>query len=215
MLPLAGIGASTAGISVAGLIARQHPDMRIVNRAPVGLKLADIAHQLVSPQRFDLILIPILGGGKDAIRLTAGAALQASVGRALQLASDPASTVVLMPAENVGSIPFFPQPLAWLMRKPSIVLHAIARSSAANVSAIYVTATRKGMKTRLCAMLSGSMPLTDYTQAMTVTSFGLAHCRIKQRCRSGWRLCPDDSAVLHLCNCGMALCRFVTSSATG
>ena len=36
-------------------------------------------------------------------------ALQASVGCALQLVSDPADAVVPMPAGNVGNIPFFPQ----------------------------------------------------------------------------------------------------------
>ena len=109
-----GTGASAADASVAGLIARQHPHVRIMNRACVGAKFADIVRQLEPPQRFDLILI--LGGGNDVIRLTGNAALQADEGRALQLASERADTVVLMPAGNVGNTPFFPQPLAWLMR---------------------------------------------------------------------------------------------------
>ena len=133
------VGDSTAigtGASVAGLIAGQHPDVCIVNRARVGAKFVDIVRQLEPPQRFDVILI--LGGGNDVIRLTASAALQADVDHALQLARDRADTVVLMPAGNVGNTPFFPQPLSWLMRKQSIRLHAIARGAAARTNAIYV-----------------------------------------------------------------------------
>ena len=131
-----GTGASAADASVAGLIARQYPHVRFVNRACVGAKFADIVRQLEPPQRFDLILI--LGGANDVIKLTGNAALQADEGRALQLASERADTVVLMPAGNVGNTPFFPQPLAWLMRQRSLKLHAIARSAAASANAIYV-----------------------------------------------------------------------------
>ena len=137
-----GTGASTADASVAGLIARHHPDVHIVNRARVGAKFADIVRQLepLGPpgplERFDIILI--LGGGNDVVRLTSSAALQASVGRALQLASDRANTGVLMLAGNVGNTPFFPQLLSWLMRQCSRKLHAIADSAAASAKAIYV-----------------------------------------------------------------------------
>lgn len=131
-----GTGASTADTSIAGLIARHHPDVRIVNRARVGAKFADIVRQLESLERFDIILI--LGGGNDVIRLTSNAALQTSVDKALQLASDRANTVVLMPAGNIGNTPFFPQPLSWLMRRRSRKLHAIAKSAAASAKAIYV-----------------------------------------------------------------------------
>ena len=131
-----GTGASAADASVAGLIARQHPHVRIVNQVCVGAKFADTLRQLKPPQRFDLILI--LGGGNDVIRLTGNAALQADVARALQLASDRAETVVLMPAGNVGNTPFFSRPLSWPMRQRSLRLHAIARSAAASANAIYV-----------------------------------------------------------------------------
>lgn len=131
-----GTGASAVGASVGGLIAQQHPRARIVNRACVGAKFADIVRQLEPPQRFDLILI--LGGGNGVIRLTGNAALQTDVGRALQLASERADTVVLMPAGKFGNTPFFPQPLAWLMHQRSLKLHAIARHAAASANAIYV-----------------------------------------------------------------------------
>ena len=136
-----GTGASAADASVAGLIARQYPHVRIMNRAQVGAKFAEIAKQLEPPQRFDLILI--VGGGNDVIRLTGGAALQADMGRALQLTSDRADAVVLMPVGNVGNAPFFTRPLSWLMRRRSLRLHALARGAAARANAIYVNNHKK------------------------------------------------------------------------
>jgi len=131
-----GTGASRPEASVAGLIARHHPQTEIVNRAKVGARFADIVRQLDPPGRFDIILI--LGGGNDVIRLTRTRALQASMRRALEMACARADKVVLMPAGNVGNTPFFPLPWAWLMTWRSRRLHALARVAAASCSAIYV-----------------------------------------------------------------------------
>ena len=46
-----GTGASSPAHSVAGLIARDHPQLRIVNRAEDGAKFADIARQLAGNAR--------------------------------------------------------------------------------------------------------------------------------------------------------------------
>ena len=65
-----GTGASSPTQSVAGLIAKDHPQLQIVNRAQDGAKFADIVQQLeaLGEQRFDAILV--LGGGNNVIRLT-------------------------------------------------------------------------------------------------------------------------------------------------
>ena len=143
----------------------------------------------------------ILGGGNDVIRLTGNAALQADVGRALQLASERADTAVLMPAGNVGNTPFFPQPLAWLMRQRSLKLHALPAAQQRVPTRFISTARRKEMKTRLCVTPGGSTPQTDCIRAMTGTSCGSAHCKIRRRCRSSWRLWPGpgNTAVLQYC----------------
>jgi lysophospholipase L1-like esterase len=131
-----GTGASTPEASVAGLIARHHPGVHIVNRARVGARFADIARQLDGAERFDIILI--LGGGNDVIRLTDARSLQASIGRALHKARTRADCVVLMPAGNVGNTPLFPRPWAWLMTRRSRQLHAMVRAAAASAGALYV-----------------------------------------------------------------------------
>ncbi len=131
-----GTGASSPATSVAGLIARDHPQLRIVNRATDGAKYADIARQLESNERFDAILV--LGGGNDVIRLTGGERLEAAVARAAELARTRAKLVVVMPSGNVGSAPFFFPPWSWLMTQRSKALHRFVRQAAADNGALYV-----------------------------------------------------------------------------
>lgn len=134
-----GTGASTPAHSVAGLIARDHPHLRIVNRARDGARFADIARQLESAgdERFDLILV--LGGGNDVIRLTGQEALEHDIANVAQLARVRAGQVVIMPPGNVGNAPFFFAPLSWLMSQRSRALHGLVREAAADNNALYVS----------------------------------------------------------------------------
>ena len=131
-----GTGASSAASSVAGLIARDHPGLRIVNRAQDGARFADIAGQLQGDERFDAVLV--MGGGNDVIRLTGEQALAQNIARVMQLAAARAPLVVILPPGNVGNAPFFMPPLSWLMARRSRALHALVRQSAADHGAIYV-----------------------------------------------------------------------------
>ena len=132
-----GTGASSAAHSVAGLIARDHPRLRIVNRASDGARFADIARQLEGNERFDAVLV--LGGGNDVIRLTGQDALAQDIARAAQLAAARAPLVVIMPPGNVGNAPFFMAPLSWLMARRSRALHGFVRQAAADHGALYVS----------------------------------------------------------------------------
>lgn len=133
-----GTGASSPAYSVAGLIARDHPRLKIINRAQDGARFADIARQLeaVGEQRFDVILV--LGGGNDVIRFTRYAVLEQDIARVTWLARTRSSLVVVMPCGNVGSAPFFFPPLSWWMTKRSQVLHGFVREAAHDDSALYV-----------------------------------------------------------------------------
>ena len=132
-----GTGASSAGHSVAGLIARDHPHLRIVNRARDGARFADFAGQLEGDERFDAILI--LGGGNDVIRLTRHEPLALAVAEAARRARANARLVVFMPSGNVGNAPFFFPPLSWLMTGRSKELHRLVRQAAAYYGALYVS----------------------------------------------------------------------------
>ena len=131
-----GTGASSAGHSLAGLIARDHSRLRIVNWAGDGARFADIARQLEGAERFDAVLI--LGGGNDVIRLTSQEALAQDIAKAAQLAAGRAPLVVMMPPGNVGNAPFFFPPLSWLMTRRSKMLHRFVREAAAGNGAVYV-----------------------------------------------------------------------------
>ena len=137
-----GTGASSPAATVTGLIAQRHPHVQIVNRAQIGARFADIVRQLQTApeERFDVILI--FGGGNDVIRWTELDALQADLALALQLARAQAPHVVLMPAGNMGNVPFFFPPWSWLMTRRSRQLHALIRRHAAAGEVIYVDGFR-------------------------------------------------------------------------
>lgn len=132
-----GTGASSAGSSLAGLIAHDHPRLAIVNRAADGARFADIARQLAGAGQFDAILV--LGGGNDVIRLTGQQALGQAISATLELARAQAPQVIVMPPGNVGNAPFFFAPLTWLMTQRSKSLHALVRQAAAASGAVYVS----------------------------------------------------------------------------
>ena len=132
-----GTGATSAAHSVAGLIASNHPRLRIVNRATDGARFADIARQLEGGERFDAVLV--LGGGNDVIRLTAQDALEQDIARVARMAAARAPLVVIMPPGNVGNAPFFMAPLSWLMARRSRALHDLVRQAAADHGALYVS----------------------------------------------------------------------------
>ena len=131
-----GTGASTSSDSVAGLIAREHPRLKIVNRARDGAKFSDIVAQLEGDERFDAILV--LGGGNDVIRFTGDALLEQDIAHAAEIARTRARLVVFMPSGNVGSAPFFFVPWSWLMTQRSRTLHQFVRQAAADNGALYV-----------------------------------------------------------------------------
>ena len=141
-----GTGASSPAHSLAGLIAKNHPRVQIVNRAKDGARFADIARQLeaLGEQRFDAVLV--LGGGNDVIRLTGQEALAQAVERTAQLAHSHAKLVVIMPSGNVGNAPFFFAPLSWLMAQRSRDLHTLVREAAAKSGALYVNLYKEKSK---------------------------------------------------------------------
>ena len=124
-----GTGASSAGNSVVGLIARDHPRLKMVNRAADGAKFADMPRQFGGEERFDMVLV--LAGGNDVIRLTGADALARDIGRAAELARAQGRQVVFMRPGNVGNAPFFFPPLSWLMTQRSKTLHRLVRETAA------------------------------------------------------------------------------------
>lgn len=136
-----GTGASAPEHSLAGLIGRAHPGLRIVNLAKDGAKFGAIATQLAGTERFDMILI--LGGGNDVIRLTGEASLRENIDRAVTRATARSDHVILMPAGNVGNAPFFFPPVSWWMTQRARSLHDAATESARLHGATFVDLYRE------------------------------------------------------------------------
>ncbi len=131
-----GTGASSAQHSLAGLIARDYPRLRIDNRARDGATFADVLAQLAGDERHDVILV--LAGGNDVTRLRALGEVRADIDRVASIASARAACVVLMPAGNVGNAPFFAPPVSWLMTSRSRALHDLVRAAARRHQVAYV-----------------------------------------------------------------------------
>lgn len=132
----AGTGASSPQASLPGLIAADHPGLRIVNHARVGAKFRDLPQQLAGAGDFDTVLV--MAGGNDVLRLTGADDLRADVLAVARAAREHAPTVILLPPGNVGNAPFFFAPWSWLMRSRAQGLHAAVREAAAQTGAIYV-----------------------------------------------------------------------------
>lgn len=141
-----GTGASSPATSVAGLISRDHPALKIVNLAQDGARFADVVSQLDTGvrdtgvpragRRFDAVLV--LAGGNDVIRLTDEQLLSREISRVVEIASNLADVVVLMPSGNVGSAPFFFPPWSWLMTHRSRMLHRLVSQAATRTGVHYV-----------------------------------------------------------------------------
>jgi lysophospholipase L1-like esterase len=131
-----GTGASSPAHSLAGLIAQQHPQLAIENRARDGALFADVAEQLLRPGRFDIVLVQ--AGGNDVIRLRSIDDMRTDIDNLLDAARQRADVVILMPAGNVGNAPFFFAPCSWWMTARAREMHRLAASAAARSNATYV-----------------------------------------------------------------------------
>ncbi|MFM9915173.1 MAG: GDSL-type esterase/lipase family protein [Rhizobacter sp.] len=134
-----GTGASSAQHSVAGLLAHDHPRLRIDNRARDGAKFSDLLDQLgtLGPgDRYDLVLVQ--AGGNDVIRLRDFDAMRSDIDQVTARAREHSERVIVMPAGNVGNAPFFFPPLSWWMTHRARDLHGLVRTAAAQHGAVYV-----------------------------------------------------------------------------
>ena len=131
-----GTGASSPQSSLAGLLAREYPRLRIDNRARDGAKFDGVVTQLGGTERYDLVLIQ--AGGNDVIRLRNMDAVGADIEHVLTLAKARADRVILMPAGNVGNAPFFYPPVSWWMSLRARTLHSLVREATQRHGAVYV-----------------------------------------------------------------------------
>ena len=136
-----GTGATTAQNSLAGLIGQAQPRWRIDNRARDGAKFADVLGQLGADDHFDIVLVQ--AGGNDVIRMRSTDAMRHDIEQLADLARLRGTTVVWMPAGNLGNAPFFYPPVSWWMTQRSRAMHRAVERAAARTGAIYVNLFRE------------------------------------------------------------------------
>ena len=110
-----GTGAQCAEDSIAGLLAREFPDVAVTNHARNGAKAADAARQLANlpAGRFDVVFVHV--GANDVMRATPLPQLEADITATLRAARERADTVIFMSAPNLGLCPAFFPPFSWLL----------------------------------------------------------------------------------------------------
>lgn len=133
-----GTGATSPQMSVAGQLAALQPRLAITNLSTDGARFADVLRQLqsVPAGRYDIVLV--LAGGNDVIRLTPSDKLRYDIEAVADSASSVASTVIFLPAGNVGNAPFFFPPWSWWMSARARELHAFVLAAATRTGATYV-----------------------------------------------------------------------------
>jgi lysophospholipase L1-like esterase len=133
-----GTGATRPEDSLAGLLARDHPQATVVNRARNGARTSDAIRQLQAEQawRFDLILIHV--GGNDILKRTPIAVLPALVDTLLGIARQMSDHVVVTTTPNVGLVPAFQPPLSWWLTRRSRQVRDIFARTAGRHGAHYV-----------------------------------------------------------------------------
>ncbi len=110
-----GTGAACAQDSIAGLLAREFPDVAVTNRARNGAKAADAVHQLATlpAGRFDVVFVHV--GGNDILRTTPMPQLEQDITAALLAARERSDIVIFMSTPNMGLCPVFFPPFSWLL----------------------------------------------------------------------------------------------------
>lgn len=174
-----GTGASAPEASLAGLLGRAHPRLRIDNRARDGATFADVLRQFEGTQRYDLVLIQ--AGGNDVIRLRADDDVRADIDRATALARERSDRVVLMPAGNVGNAPFFFSPASQLMTSRARRLHGFVRESATRHGAVVVNLFKEKADDPFA-----QMPALNAVDGLHPSDAGYRLWRDELLAQSGW-----------------------------
>ncbi len=134
-----GTGTLHPRFSVAGRIASAFEGVEVNNIATVGAKARDVPTQLMSMERAraDIILIQV--GGNDVLSFDLPNTYANNLRAAVTAAKARAHTVILMPAGNVGSAPFFLPPLSWYFSTRARQFNFIAMQTAQATGAIFVS----------------------------------------------------------------------------
>ncbi|NRF65357.1 hypothetical protein HLB44_00010 [Aquincola sp. S2] len=123
----AGIGAQAADEAIAGLLARDHPQIEVLNLSRSGARIADVGRQTESLPRssqplFDLLLLHV--GANDILRARRLAEIDEPAQRMVCTLRPLARRMIWVGPGDLGLAPLFRAPFTWWLSRRT---HAAAR----------------------------------------------------------------------------------------
>jgi lysophospholipase L1-like esterase len=109
----AGVGASAAGNSMAGLLGASYPSWQIINQAESGFETAGALNKLQKSDINDVDLAIVQIGANDIFHLSNLKQATDNLRQLLTLAKDKSDEVIFMTSGSVGYAPLFPMPADW------------------------------------------------------------------------------------------------------
>lgn len=118
-----GTGVTDPKDSIAGLFAKDFPDVSITNLGENGTRTRELIPQLekLGERNFDLVILH--SGGNDIVKFTNLNQLSDDIAVVLQLASAIGNHAVLITSGNIGTAPLFPWPISWIISSRTRSVH--------------------------------------------------------------------------------------------
>lgn len=133
-----GVGVSGSKYSIAGRFGEEFPEMAIGNISESGMRLADLAEQIVlldMGRHYEVLLIQI--GGNDILRFTNRKDLRQDLREILQFSETVADSVFILHSGNMGLAPFFPWPAGPVLTDRTRVVRQIFLEEARQYAGVY------------------------------------------------------------------------------
>lgn len=140
-----GVGGGPAQ-SVAALLARDHPQLQLINACRSGARLPDVTQQVAAHasvlQQMDAVLV--LAGGNDVLYTRRLPQLEQAADALMQQLAPVAPRVVWLGPANIGHAPVFVPPFSWWMSVRTRQAARIYARSARQAGATYLNFFKLG-----------------------------------------------------------------------
>jgi lysophospholipase L1-like esterase len=134
----AGVGARDVKESVAGRFGADFPGAYIINQGVPGRDLRELLNDFPRYPTKHLKLALVMVGANDIIRFTKLSHIKRDINAVLEKATLMADNVLFLHSGNIGTAPFFPKTIGWLMSARTRQVRNIYKEAAARFGAIYV-----------------------------------------------------------------------------
>lgn len=134
----AGVGASDPRESVAGRFGADFPEAYIINQGVPGRDLRQLLGDFPRYPTKHLKLALVMVGANDTIRFTKLSNIKRDINAVLEKAALMADNVLLLHSGNLGTAPFFPRTIGWILSARTRQVRNIYKEAATRFGAIYI-----------------------------------------------------------------------------